>query len=131
MIPRPFVSFAVVSAVLLACGCATSSYTTTPKGTYQLKRVFPMNTWETVVNRPIAATHKATVAGFKDLGIAPITNRVDQVSGLVDGMFADNMDVEVKLEAIAPEMTRIRVRCGMVGDQGRTEAIFNAISKNL
>ncbi|MBT3381970.1 MAG: DUF3568 family protein [Lentisphaerae bacterium] len=128
---------AAALGLILACmvtgwGCRTlTGERTRPATTYQLKRVPPFNTWEATVTNSIEATHKAVLEGLEDLGIEPITNRVDKLSGTVDALFADQMDLEVKLHFVAPEMTRIRIRCGIVGHEQRTEQLFRAFEKHL
>ena len=128
-------SIALLTAILVLpflSGCQTIQSTPATKYTYRLKRKIPMlNTWGTTVNASIGGTHKAVVRGFKDLDLQAITNQVDKIAGVVGTIFADGMDVEVKLEAVSSEATRISIRCGITGDQSRTELVFRAIEKHL
>ena len=121
---------ALVCAVFVA-GCQTMrSYPSSARGTYELKRKLP-NRWEALVDQPVVKAHRATMAGLKDLNINAVTSQVDQISGMVEAVFGDGMDLEVKLESVAPNITRISIRCGMVGDRDRSRMVFSAIEKRL
>lgn len=127
---------AAALALTIAClgaswGCRTISGEKKQPSVYRLKRVLPGNTWEATVAHSIKDTHNAILDGLEDLGIEPITNRVDRLSGTVDALFADQMDLEIKLHNVAPELTRVRIRCGIVGHEQRTEQLFRAIEKHL
>ena len=120
----------LVCAVLpLFAGCRTTVMSTDGKMYYPFER--KINYWETYMQKPLAEVHKGVVAGLKALEVKPITNQVDKVSATVDGIFADNMDFEVVLEAVAPGMTKVRIRCGITGDQQRTIILFKSFEKEL
>ncbi len=120
-------ALAALALTLALAGCATMQ--SGGKTVYTLKR--HVNTWETVLAVPIDKAHKATVQGLGDLAIKPITSRVDRITGLVDGVLADGTDFEVRLEALGDEVTRIRLRCGMMGDRQRSAQLFRAIEERL
>ena len=126
---RYALSFLVSLGMLLVVGCQTTTYQTSSKGTYELKR--KLNAWQTLVNNPIEKAHAAVVAGLKDLKLNVITSQVDKISGVVDGVFADTSDFEVKLEAVSPELTRISIRCGVLGNRNRAEMLFQSIEKHF
>ena len=128
---RLLFSVCVLGLLLAVTGCQCTSTLTLSKGTYQLTRKFPPNTWEALIQNPIVKTHEAVGAGLKDLGLIPITNRVDQVSGLVEATFADGVELEIVLLAVSPNLTRISIRCVIMGDRVRTETVFGAIEKHL
>jgi len=124
---RLFLSLAALLAVALAAGCTT--WHSGAASTYTLKR--HLNAWETTVALPIDKVHKATVAGLNDLGLKPVTSRVDKLTGFNDGFLADGTDFEVRLESLGETVTRVRVRCGMLGDQERSVQLFRAIEKRF
>lgn len=124
---RFVLAMAGVLALILGAGCVTSH--STGKATYALRR--HLNAWETTVAVPITKAHKATVAGLADLEIKPLTSRVDKLTGLVDGSLADATSFEVRLEATGDAQTRIRIRCGMLGDREQAVHVFRAIEARL
>lgn len=123
--------FLATACMVTSWGCRTASTGQAERSAYQLKRVRPYNTWEATVKSSIENAHKAVLKGLEDLGIEPITDRVDRLSGTVDALFADQMDLEIKLHNVAPELTRMRIRCGIVGHEQRTQQLFRAIEKHL
>jgi len=96
---------------------------------YRLERHF--NGWRVLVQRSVPEVHAAVVAALKDLELKPITDQADKLSATVDGIFADNMDFEVRLEGMAPKLTRITIKCGVLGDEARSKLLFRAVEKHL
>ena len=122
----------LAAGILMLCsGCTTTVSQQADESRYTLKRTFPYNTWETHVGMPLEKVHQAVVNGFGDLGLEPITNRVDAVSATVDAIFADGKDVEAKLVKVSEELTRITLRAGISGDEERTKMVFRAIEKHF
>jgi len=126
MTPRTL-ALAAGFALALVVGC--TSVQSSGKTVYTLKR--NLNAWETVLAVPIEKVHKATLSGLSDLSLKPITSRVDKLTGLVDGTMADGSDFEIRLEAMGDSVTRLQVRCGMLGDGVRSAHLFRAIEKRL
>ncbi len=112
---------------LLSAGCQTWPAAGDQK--YPLRR--RLNAWETTVPLPIQTVHKAALAGLSDLDLQPITRRVDKLTGMVDGFLADGSDFEVYLESITETATRVRVRCGALGNRERSHRLFRAIESHL
>ena len=119
----------VLAAALAVFGAGCTTVQPGAKTVYTLKR--HLNTWEAVVASPIGDVHRATVAGLNDLSLQPFSNGADKLTGLVDGLLADGTDYEVHLEALSDSTTRLRVRCGMFGDQALSMQLFRAIEKHL
>jgi len=124
---RVVLAFGALLVTAFAAGCTT--WHTGTASTYTLKR--SLNSWETTVALPIEKAHKATVAGLNDLGLKPVTSRVDKLTGIADGFLADGTDFEVRLESRGDTVTRVRVRCGMLGDRERSIQLFRAIEKHF
>jgi len=119
----------VGGALIAVNGCQTMAWSEEKQTVYRLER--HLNAWRVMVQYSVPDVHKAVLAGLNDLQLRPITNQVDKVSGVVDGMFADNMDYEVKMESLAPRLTRISIKCGIFGNEERAKMLFNAIQKHL
>ena len=124
---RSLLTMVGVLALVLCAGCVASH--SNGKAVYTLRR--NLNAWETTVAVPIDRVHQATVAGLSDLKLKPVTSRVDKLTGLTEGSMADGTDFEVRLQALDAALTRIRVRCGMLGDRDRATQLFRAIEARL
>jgi hypothetical protein len=124
---RPFPAIVGALALVLCAGCVISH--SNSKAVYTLRR--HLNAWETTVAVPIEKAHRATAAGLSDLGLKPVTSRVDKLSGLAAGSMADGTAFEVRLDAIDAAQTRIRVRSGLLGDRERSTQLFRAIEARL
>lgn len=120
--------FSLAIAVAILTGCLSTQYHTGER-VYTLKR--GLNAWSTVLAYPIADVHRATENGLADLQLDPLTSRVDNLAGLVDGTLADGQDYEVRLTALSVNSTSISVRCGIQGDKTRSLQLFSAIEKHL
>ena len=110
-------------------GCQSTVWSNEGETFYRLER--HLNSWQALVQASVPEVHDAVLAGLDDLNMTPITVEVDKVSGLVDGMFADGMDYEIKYEAVAPKLTRVSIRCGLIGDKERATMLFRNIERNL
>ena len=124
---RPMLYLVAILGLLSCVGCSTIG--AGPKTTHALRR--RLNAWETVAAVPIEKAHKAAIAGLADLSLKPVNNRVDKITGLLDGFLADGTSFEVQLEALGETVTRMRVRCGMIGDRDRSNQLFRAIERHL
>ena len=130
-------TFAYIALGLLIplSGCLTPKAAQAEGSHYQIRQKFPVkfpgNHSEVTVRGSVAKVHRAILAGLKDLKIRPITNRVDNITANVDALFADSSDLEINVETISPEMSKIIIRCGMLDDFERSRMVFQAIEKHL
>lgn len=124
--------------LLVVGGCQMGVYHRTDRGVLQVKPriplVIPLNRWETTLEGSIREVHKAILSGLKDLKIAPITNRVDTVSGYLDGLFSDGKDLDIRMTEVGDGLTKVSIRCGLgasKGDRERAMRVFRAIEPHL
>jgi len=136
--PTHMVAILGLGLGLVLAGCASPRSAGgggSDRTVYQLKQHFPlkcpMNYSEATLRASVLQAHKAILAGMADLRIAPITNRVDNISAQVDALFSDKTDLNITLQALSPEMCVIQIRCGMFDDAQRSEMLFRAIEKHL
>ncbi len=129
--PSQWTRFVIPIALLLcvANGCRTTAWSQEKQTIYRLDR--HLNSWRVLVQYSVADVHKAVLAALHDLQLKPITDQADKISAVVDGMFADNMDYEIKMEALAPRLTRLTIKCGMFGNKARAKLLFDATQKHL
>lgn len=99
---------------------------------YELRRSLTMpNHWETVVKRDVKAVYDAAVAGSRDLGLNTRNQKVDALSGIIEGLFADGTDFRIILSYEAPERTAVLIKVGLTGDKNRSLQLFKSMEKNF
>lgn len=116
-------------AALVIGGCRTMSFSPEKQTAYRMER--HLNGWRVLIQQSVPEVHNAIAAALKDLELKPITDQADKLSATVDGIFADNMDFEIKLESMAPKLTRMTIKCGVLGNEARSKSLFRAIEKHL
>ncbi|MBT3375688.1 MAG: hypothetical protein HN742_43505 [Lentisphaerae bacterium] len=84
--------------------------------------------WEIPLDYTVAESHYAVMRGIRNLGIEPLTSRLDKVSAIVDAIFADQEFLEVHIMAIGPSKVRFKLRCGFHDEEERTKLIFRNIA---
>ena len=121
-------------AILFLCLSACQATVGGTKGgeRHELKRSITMpNRWEVIIRQDVKSVHDAAVAGVKDLGLNITTSRVDRLSGMVRGSFADNKDFEIKLSYEAQGITLMGIKVGLIGDKILSVKLFQSIEKHL
>ena len=122
-------ALAVAMLVVLA-GCRTSA--ARRARTVRLKPVYLLvlkgDFWEIPLDYTVAEAHYAVMRGIRNLGIEPLTSRLDKVSAVVDAIFADQEFMEVQILAIGPSRVRFRLRCGFHEEEERTKLIYRNIA---
>jgi hypothetical protein len=115
---------------LFACQATVSGSKTGQ--TYTLNRsVTKPYYWETVISKDVKPVYNAVLAGIKDLGLIKRTSKVDRLSGLVEGTFADGTDFRIRISYEAPDRTKVLITAGFTGNKTRSLQIFRAIEKHL
>jgi hypothetical protein len=86
---------------------------------------------ETTLGKPIPAVDKAARKALRDLKLIGIEGAVDELQGEIIARMATGKKVKIKLKAMSPEMTRIRIKVGVVGDKTLAEQIMRRIQREL
>ena len=121
-------------SMLILCLSACQATVGGTKGgeRYELKRSITMpSRWEVVIRQDVKSVHDAAVAGIKDLGLNIMTSRVDKLSGMVRGTFADNKSFEIKLSYEAMDITLMGIKVGLTGDKILSVKLFQAVEAHL
>lgn len=101
-------------------------------GNYELKRSLTMpNSWEVIVKDEIRPVYNAVISGINDLGLKIRASKVDGLSGMVEGVFADNKSFNITLSYESPAITLIRIKTGLTGDKNLSVQLFRAIEKYI
>lgn len=78
-------------------------------------------------------TWAASVAAVSELKMKTTEKAIEQgdYSRLIKGKTAEGKDFKIALEATSPEVTTVRIRIGVFGDEVYSRKILEAITKNL
>jgi hypothetical protein len=99
---------------------------------YELKRsITTPSRWEVVLRKDVKSVYEASLEGVKNLGLAVSVSRVDILSGMIRGSFADNKDFEIKISYQSQEITLMGIKIGLTGDKVLSVKLFQAIEGNL
>lgn len=93
--------------------------------------VYVMGKLQDELNHPVSTVHAAALAGIKDLDLPVLQDKEDKLSAKLESEFADGKHVWIDLDTVADSRTRITIRVGVVGDEGRSRKLLNAIKKHL
>lgn len=126
---RLILSLTAVAALMLFTGCMKTYVSGVGEETYRLTR--GPTYWEFHVDGDIQDVFNAAVAGCNDLDLRIYHKKADNVTGLIEGNFADMTDYAVNLYQVPSVGTRVRIHIGITAHQGRTEQLADAIVKNM
>ena len=118
--------------VLWLSACQATVQGSKGKGGYELRRSLIMpNYWEVVLNGDVNKIYNAVLEGVKDLDLKLYSKKVDSLSAIVDGFFADATEYSVRLSYESPSVTLMRIKAGITGDRTLSVQLFQAIEKHL
>jgi hypothetical protein len=83
------------------------------------------------LDAPVARVHEAARAALKDMGLSLHEDKADQLSAQVESKFADGTHVWITINADGEENSNITIRVGVLGDEGKSRAVLDAIKKRL
>lgn len=119
----------VLVTLVCAPGCRTMVMSADGKTSYQMEKAYW--NWEVYISATIPEAHRAALGALDGLQLKPYRNRVDMISGLLKGEFADGMNYTLVLRFVAPTVTELSIRCGFWGDENRSVLLFRAIEQQL
>lgn len=74
---------------------------------------------------------QATNSAIRELGLAKVSERKDALLAIIIVRNAEDKKIEIRLENSALELTKIRIRVGVFGDEPLSIAILERIKNNL
>jgi len=134
MIKGKYAFFTVIlfTLVLYLTACQTTVGGSGGKNFYKLKRSLTMpQYWEVMIQKGIKPIYGAVLAGIEDLGLKTNQNKVDELSGIVEGVFSDDTKFKIKLSYESPSVTLMRIRVGLTGNKHLAVRLFEAIEKRF
>ncbi len=118
--------FAVIALTLLG-SCKT--YVATDGNALIMKR--GPNYWELNVEGKVKDVYRAALAGISDLELKVVHEQADNVTGMIDGAFADLSEFQMNFFQASPASTRVRIYVGLTAHKGRSEQLAAAMQNNL
>ena len=118
--------FAVIALTLLG-SCKT--YVATDGNALIMKR--GPNYWELNVEGKVKDVYRAALAGISDLELKVVHEQSDNVTGMIDGAFADLSEFQINFFQVSPASTRVRIYVGLTAHKGRSEQLAAAMQNNL
>jgi hypothetical protein len=77
------------------------------------------------------ATSRATNRAIEQLQFTKVSERKDALLDLIEARNAADKKIEIRLENTARELTKVRIRIGIFGDEALSMAILDKIKANL
>ncbi len=83
------------------------------------------------MNASVSRVHGASISALGDLKLPIIEDNHDRLSAKIKSQFADGSDVWIEIESVTSESSKITVRVGVTGDEGKSRQILDAIHRHL
>ncbi len=86
---------------------------------------------QTTYAAPFNRTWDASIEALKDLGITIYNTKKDATEGDIEATKADGTKVKINLKPKGQDITVVKIRVGIFGDEEVSRTISNQISKRL
>jgi hypothetical protein len=93
--------------------------------------VYVMGKLTEEVGYDVPTVHEATRSALRDMELTLAEDRADRMSARMESEFADRVHVWITLESLEDTRTRITIRVGLTGDEGRSRRILDRIKAHL
>ncbi len=117
-------------ALLLALagltGCVSST-TSTPAGTV----VYAYRTLDATLTQDYTQVVEATRRAIQDLEFSQVSEKKDAFVAVLEAHTALDKEVEITITNTGKNLTNIKIRVGVVGDQGISLAVLEKIKSHL
>ncbi len=82
-------------------------------------------------NKPVHKVHNATLAALRELNMPLFEDTHDNTSAKIKSKVVSGEDVWIEISALSNTDSKVTVRVGIMGDEGKSSAILNTIQKHL
>jgi hypothetical protein len=82
-------------------------------------------------DRSVSAMHKSTLAALKDMDIFIDQDELNLHSALIKGEYESGQKIQIKIDALTEQSSKIKIRVDTFGDQEKSQMILNAIKKRF
>ncbi|MCC6552064.1 MAG: DUF3568 family protein [Polyangiaceae bacterium] len=118
---------ALAPAALSGCLGAAAAGAAVGVGTY----AYVKGDLNATVQAPLDKTWEATNDALADLGLIVKERTIDAFAGRIEASQVEGGDVRIRLEPAGPKATKVNIRVGTFGDEGRSRAILEEIQERL
>ena len=119
---------ALAAASLMLQGCVAAVVGAgAGAGTYAYVR----GEYQTTYSYPLEKTYSATLAALKDLQMPVVSSVKDLTDGTIESKKGDGSDVKILLKSEGVNVTSVKVRIGVFGNEAASRLIADKISGRL
>jgi hypothetical protein len=86
---------------------------------------------EQTFNNSVPQVHEATLAALKELNMPVVEDVHDETSAKMKSVVASGEEVWIDISALSNTASKVTLRVGTMGDEGKSTTILNTIHKNL
>jgi hypothetical protein len=106
-------------------GCTSVQISDDASGHYRLGEL------ESFADRDFASTHAAVIMAFKGQGFLQTKDEVEATEAEVTGRDATDTYIEVKIKAVSPTRTSVKIRYSHTGDLAQSQKLYHAIESHF
>ncbi len=86
---------------------------------------------EETFNHPVHRVHEATLAALKHLNMPVIEDTHDSFSAKMKSVLASGENVWIDISVLSNTDSKVTIRVGTLGDEGKSRSILDTIQKHL
>lgn len=134
MFAKNFIAWGLITvfSITILAGCGATVMGTKNQTSYELQRSLTAPVyWEVTVKGTPREVFDAAITATRDLSLSVTQQKSDQLTGIIDGYFADNTKFAIKIDYDSPGKTRLLITAGKTGDKTLVLQVFKAIEKHL
>lgn len=120
------IALAAVCLILQGCVAAVVG-AGAGAGTYAYVR----GEYRTTYAHSLGKTYSATLAALKELQMPVVNSIKDLTDGTIDSKKGDGSDVKILLKSEGENVTSVKVRIGIFGDEAASKLIVSKISEKF
>ena len=120
-------NFLLVSIAILAQGCVVAAVGLGAAGTI----AYVSGDLESVEAKNIDVVYSASLEAAKELQLAVLSKSKDALTATITARDAEDKKVQIKMKAESELTTKISIRVGTLGDETKSQRIYQKIYNNL
>ncbi|MCM8528998.1 MAG: DUF3568 domain-containing protein [Lentisphaeraceae bacterium] len=121
-----FIYLIAISATFLLSSCQFFQASNTGKGT-----TFQYGKMEGFIQSSLPKVHTAAAKAIKSLELLTVSSKKDALISIYEAQNAKSESITITIEKISEDSVKVYIKVGLIGDQMYSQAIYDAIKKNL
>ncbi len=123
---RLFILASAASTLALTSGCVFAAI-----GAGAATVVYVQGDLEDTLSAGLEKTVRAANVAVKDLAFVKVSENKDALLVTIVARNADDKKIQIKLESVSANVTKVNIRVGTFGDEALSLAIMDKIKANL